>query len=40
VHKQWREFEARHCPRNQTLFEKLNYKITLNPAIDYALCWQ
>jgi hypothetical protein len=25
-------------PRNQTYFEKLNYKFTLNPAIDYALC--
>ena len=25
-------------PRNQTYFEKLNYKFTLNPAIDYAFC--
>jgi hypothetical protein len=25
-------------PRHQTYFEKLNYKFTLNPAIDYALC--
>jgi hypothetical protein len=40
VHKQWREFETCHCPTNQTYFEKLNYKLTLNPAIDYALCWQ
>jgi hypothetical protein len=26
-------------PRHQTYFEKLNYKFTLSPAIDYALCW-
>ncbi len=26
-------------PRNQTQFEKLNYKFTLNPAIDYAFCY-
>ena len=25
-------------PRHQTYFEKLNYKFTLNPAIDYARC--
>jgi hypothetical protein len=25
-------------PRHQTFFEKLNYKFTLNPAIDYAFC--
>jgi|GEM_PF-4758970 len=25
-------------PRNKTFFEKQNYKFTLNPAIDYALC--
>jgi hypothetical protein len=24
--------------RDQTFFEKLNYKFTLNLAIDYALC--
>ena len=26
-------------PRHKTLFEKPNYKFTLNPAIDYAFCW-
>jgi hypothetical protein len=32
-------FKARHCRRHQTYFEKLNYKFTLNPAIDYAFCY-
>ena len=38
VHKQWRVFERFTVPRNQTYFEKLNYKFTLSPAIDYAFC--
>jgi hypothetical protein len=38
VHKQWRVFEARNCPATQNVISKLNYKFTLNPAIDYAFC--
>jgi hypothetical protein len=40
VHKQWREFEARHFLTTQKVFEKLKHTFTLNPAIGYAFCWR
>jgi hypothetical protein len=39
MYETWLGFRTRiTVPRHKTLFEKLNYKFTLNPAIDYALC--